>query len=116
MNELALLVAATIASGTPLALAGLGLLLNERAGVLNLGAEGMMLVAAVAGLSRRISALLGDRGRFKREHDSNPLCQFMDCRGARDHLRNRLRGGPVRTRRTVERSVGAGELPVLTST
>jgi general nucleoside transport system permease protein len=51
MNELALLTAATLASGTPLALAGLGLLLNEKAGVLNLGAEGMMLVAAVAGFA-----------------------------------------------------------------
>ncbi len=55
MNELALLVAATIASGTPLALAGLGLLLNERAGVLNLGAEGMMLVAAVAGFATALT-------------------------------------------------------------
>lgn len=51
MNELALLVAATIASGTPLALASLGLLLNEKSGVLNLGAEGMMLVAAVTGFA-----------------------------------------------------------------
>lgn len=51
MNEVALLIAATIASGTPLALAGLGLLLNEKAGVLNLGAEGMMLVAAIAGFA-----------------------------------------------------------------
>lgn len=51
MNELALLIAATIASGTPLALAGLGLLLGEKAGVLNLGAEGMMLVAAIAGFA-----------------------------------------------------------------
>ena len=49
MNELALLVAATLSAGTPLALAGMGLLVNERAGVLNLGAEGIMLVAAVAG-------------------------------------------------------------------
>jgi simple sugar transport system permease protein len=55
VNELALLVAATIASGTPLALAGLGLLLNERAGVLNLGAEGMMLVAAVAGFATALA-------------------------------------------------------------
>ena len=51
MNEAALLIAATIASGTPLALAGLGLLLNEKAGILNLGAEGMMLVAAIAGFA-----------------------------------------------------------------
>ncbi len=51
MNALALLIAATLASGTPLALAGLGLLLNEKAGVLNLGAEGMMLVGALAGFA-----------------------------------------------------------------
>ncbi len=51
MNESALLIAATLAAGTPLALAGLGLLLGERVGVLNLGAEGMMLVAAVAGFA-----------------------------------------------------------------
>ena len=51
MNEIALLLAATLASGTSLALAGLGLLLNEKAGVLNLGAEGMMLVAAIAGFA-----------------------------------------------------------------
>lgn len=51
MNDLALLVAATLAAGTPLAIAGLGLLVNERAGVLNLGAEGIMLVSAVAGFA-----------------------------------------------------------------
>jgi len=51
VSEIALLIAATIASGTPLALAGLGLLLNEKAGVVNLGAEGMMLVAAIAGFA-----------------------------------------------------------------
>jgi ABC-type uncharacterized transport system permease subunit len=51
MDQIALLIAATLASGTPLALAGLGLLINEKAGVLNLGAEGMMLVAAIAGFA-----------------------------------------------------------------
>ena len=60
MNEMALLIAATIASGTPLALAGLGLLLGEKAGVLNLGAEGMMLVAAIAGFAT--ASLTGSQG------------------------------------------------------
>ncbi|MEI6026937.1 MAG: ABC transporter permease [Betaproteobacteria bacterium] len=55
MNELALLLAAAVASGTPVALAGLGLLLNEKAGVLNLGAEGMMLMAAVAGFATALA-------------------------------------------------------------
>lgn len=55
MNELALLLAATLAAGTPIALAGLGLLLNEKAGVLNLGAEGMMLIAAVAGFATALA-------------------------------------------------------------
>jgi general nucleoside transport system permease protein len=50
-DSLALLIAATLNAGTVLALASLGLLINERAGVLNLGAEGMMLVAAVAGFA-----------------------------------------------------------------
>ena len=49
MDSLALLLAATLNSGTVLAFAALGLLINERAGIVNLGAEGMMLVAAVAG-------------------------------------------------------------------
>ena len=48
-ESLALLIAATLNAGTVVALASLGLLINERAGVLNLGAEGMMLVAAIAG-------------------------------------------------------------------
>jgi ABC-type uncharacterized transport system permease subunit len=48
-DSLALLIAATLNAGTVVALASLGLLINERSGVLNLGAEGMMIVAAIAG-------------------------------------------------------------------
>jgi ABC-type uncharacterized transport system permease subunit len=51
LDSLALLLAATLNAGTVVALASLGLLLNERAGVVNLGAEGMMLVAAIAGFA-----------------------------------------------------------------
>jgi simple sugar transport system permease protein len=51
MDQSALLIAATLSAGTPLAIAALGLLINEKAGVVNLGAEGMMLIAAVAGFA-----------------------------------------------------------------
>jgi simple sugar transport system permease protein len=54
MNELALLIAATLSAGTVLAIAALGLLVNERAGVVNLGAEGLMLVAAIAGFATAV--------------------------------------------------------------
>lgn len=48
MDGIAPLLASTLSAGTVLALASLGLLINERAGILNLGAEGMMLMAAIA--------------------------------------------------------------------
>ncbi len=51
MDSYALLWAATMNAGTVLALASLGLLINEKSGVVNLGAEGMMLCAAVAGFA-----------------------------------------------------------------
>ena len=51
MESIALLVAASLSAGTILALAALGLLINEKAGVVNLGAEGMMLCAAIAGFA-----------------------------------------------------------------
>ena len=46
---LVLVVASGVAYGTPLLYAAIGELLAERAGVLNLGVEGMMLVGAVMG-------------------------------------------------------------------
>jgi ABC-type uncharacterized transport system permease subunit len=54
MDSIALLIAASMNAGTLLALAALGLLINERAGIVNLGAEGLMLVAAVAGFATAV--------------------------------------------------------------
>jgi general nucleoside transport system permease protein len=51
MEPYALLLAATLNAGTVLAVAALGLLINEKAGIVNLGAEGLMLCAAVAGFA-----------------------------------------------------------------
>jgi simple sugar transport system permease protein len=51
MESYALLLAATLNAGTVLAIAALGLLINEKAGIVNLGAEGLMLCAAVAGFA-----------------------------------------------------------------
>ena len=49
MNDsvLVLTLAGAITAGTPIILAGLGELLSERAGILNLSVEGTMLVAAI---------------------------------------------------------------------
>jgi ABC-type uncharacterized transport system permease subunit len=51
MEAVALLLASSIDAGTAIALASLGLLINERVGIVNLGAEGMMLVAALTGFA-----------------------------------------------------------------
>jgi general nucleoside transport system permease protein len=51
MDSLSLLLAASFDAGTAIALASLGLLLNERSGIVNLGAEGLLLVAAIAGFA-----------------------------------------------------------------
>lgn len=51
MNETLLIsiLAASITAGTPILFAALGELISERAGVTNLGVDGMMLVGACAG-------------------------------------------------------------------
>jgi len=62
MDTYALLIAATLNAGTVLAIASLGLLINERSGIVNLGAEGMMLCAAIAAFAAGVhtgSDLLG---------------------------------------------------------
>jgi len=54
MESWALQIAATLNAGTVLALAGLGLLINERSGIVNLGAEGIMLMSAFAGFATAV--------------------------------------------------------------
>ena len=54
METAAALCGASIDAGTPLALASLGLLVNERSGVINLGAEGMLLLGALAGFASAV--------------------------------------------------------------
>ena len=51
MDAYPLLFASTLSAGTVLALAALGLLINEKSGIVNLGAEDMMLCAAIAGFA-----------------------------------------------------------------
>ncbi|MFM9879025.1 MAG: ABC transporter permease [Burkholderiaceae bacterium] len=51
MDAYALLFASMLSAGTVLAIAGLGLLINEKVGIVNLGAEGMLLCAALAGFA-----------------------------------------------------------------
>ena len=58
MNETLLIsiLAASITAGTPILFAALGELISERAGVTNLGVDGMMLVGAYAGFIAALRA------------------------------------------------------------
>lgn len=51
MNEILDALLRALAFGTPLLLASLGAIVNERAGVVNLGVEGMMALGALAGFA-----------------------------------------------------------------
>jgi general nucleoside transport system permease protein len=53
--DFGLILAAGVATGTVLLFAAIGEIFAERAGVLNLGVEGMMLMGAVAGFSATVS-------------------------------------------------------------
>ena len=48
-----------VISGTPILLAALGELITERAGIINLGVEGMMLIGAVCGFM--VATITGDK-------------------------------------------------------
>ena len=53
--DLTNVLAAGVASGTVLLFAAIGEIFAERAGVLNLGVEGMMLLGAVAGFATGVA-------------------------------------------------------------
>ncbi|MCS7068180.1 MAG: ABC transporter permease [Meiothermus sp.] len=60
MEEVLNALARALSFGTPLLMACLGALLNERAGVVNLGVEGMMALGALAGFAVAFGSGVGD--------------------------------------------------------
>lgn len=60
MEEILNALARALSFGTPLLLACLGAILNERAGVVNLGVEGMMALGALAGFAVAFGSGVGD--------------------------------------------------------
>ena len=46
-----ILLDATVRAGTPILFATLGAIINERAGIINLGIEGLMLIGALGGFA-----------------------------------------------------------------
>lgn len=59
MLDIVPILAGTLAAGTPLIFAGIGELVAERSGVINLGVEGMMLIGAIAGFAFSTQTGLG---------------------------------------------------------
>ena len=54
--DIVLLIASMMVAATPILLAALGELVAEKAGVLNLGVEGMMIMGAIAGFAAAVAS------------------------------------------------------------
>ena len=85
MDAIAPLLAATINAGTPLLLAALGLLINEKSGVINLGSgrgtSVMDVIAAVRQVTgRAVPTVIGPR------RPGDPPVLVSDCARARAML------------------------------
>jgi simple sugar transport system permease protein len=64
MDEILNALARALSFGTPLLLASLGAIVSERAGVVNLGVEGMMALGALAGFAVAYGSGTGDGNLF----------------------------------------------------
>jgi simple sugar transport system permease protein len=62
IEQLIPVLAAALGAATPLLFAGLGELVAERSGVINLGVEGMMLIGAIAGFACAVDTPFGVPG------------------------------------------------------
>ncbi len=98
MEAFTLMLSASINAGTVLALAALGLLVNERAGVVNLGAEGMMLTGGLAAYATALHhpQHTGVRGRRRRGRDARRALRLARRRARHQSIRDRPGADVVR--------------------
>ena len=101
MDQYALLFASMLNAGTVLAIAALGLLINEKAGIVNLGAEGMMLCAAIAGFAAVV-------------HTGSDWLGFLAGMGARNP--RRVRNVTIRPPELTDRPSNCKQWPTLCTT
>ena len=101
MNDLTLFLQLSVQLGTPLLLATLGGILNEKVGNLNLSIEGMMMVGACAGFSVALQqqfANMGDCGSRLRRSGSLIDLRIGNCDLQRQSDGYRLRSYYPRNR------------------
>lgn len=72
------LLSGSIAAGTPLLYATLGEVIAERAGIINLGLEGVMLMGAVVGFSTTVQTGSAAVGIFAAALAGGSLTWYLD--------------------------------------